>query len=156
MRCRAGTGALVVALAAFAAPGFAYARAAAPPLPRTPQHTEYVVEVNAKGQVSRVRSGKSAPDRAYDTMTLGNALQAYIRTTDGKAIAGIYRLNYDYDPRSKRVRRTVRLVRSGGVDPKELGAVEQMAQLARRGARPRPSAAPNTLPDFGSITGVNR
>jgi len=57
-----------------------------PRFPASQEHTEFVVEVNAKGQVTRVRSGRASPDAAFNTMTYGNALQVFIRTQDGKAI----------------------------------------------------------------------
>lgn len=150
--------AFALALGIAATPAFAATKPADHPrVPRAAEHTEFVVEVNRKGQVSRVRSGKPSGDGAFNTMTLGNALQAYIRTSDGKAIAGIYRLSYDYRPDSKRVRRSVAFIRAGGVDANEPGAVDRMAEIARRGhASPAPSPSANTLPDFGSITGVNR
>ena len=137
--------------------------AAQPRLPSAAEHTEYVVEVNKKGQVTRVRSGKSSRDTAFNAMTYGNALQVYVRTPDGRAISGTYRLTYDYDPKTRDVRRTVGLIHAGGVDPNALGAVDEMAAINRRRAsrqtpeEQRPTAGPftpsSTLPDLGTITG---
>jgi hypothetical protein len=126
--------------------------ALAPHTPTTAVHTEFVVEVNRKGQVTRVKSGKSCPDLSFNAMTYGNALQAYIRTPDGRAISGVYRLAYDYDPRTKRVRRSVALLHAGGVDPNKLGAVDEMAIVSARHHGPQPSPTPE-LPDFKAITG---
>jgi hypothetical protein len=83
-------------------------------------------------------------------MTYGNALQAFIRTPDGSAIAGTYRLTYDYDPKTKLVRRGVGLVRSGGVDPNALGAVDKMAALDRKAHSGKKTG---TLPSLNTITG---
>ena len=66
--------------------------------------------VNKLGQVTRILSGKPSKDRTYNLQTGGNALQAYIRTSDGKAIAGSYRLTYDYSPKTTRIHRDVALV----------------------------------------------
>lgn len=157
---------LAIAVALGAAPAPAVAAGTVPPrpaavptphAPTTRQHTEFLVEVNAKGQVSRVRSGKSSHDLFFNAMTYGNALQAFIRTPDGRAISGLYRLTYDYNPKSRMVARHVALVRAGGVNPAALGAVDEMAALNRRraqrnAANPTASATPS-LPDFKSITG---
>jgi hypothetical protein len=124
----------------------------APHTPTTAVHTEFVVEVNRKGQVTRVKSGKSCPDLSFNAMTYGNALQAFIRTPDGRAISGVYRLAYDYDPKTRRVRRSVALLHAGGVDPDKLGAVDEMAILNARHHGPAPSPTPE-LPDFKAITG---
>jgi hypothetical protein len=125
-----------------------------PHTPSTPVHTEFVVEVNRKGQVTRVRSGKSCPDLTFNAMTYGNALQAYIRTPDGRAISGLYRLAYDYNPKNKHVTRTVALLHAGGVDPDRLGAVDEMAILnARHHPQPSPTPTGSPLPDFKAITG---
>jgi hypothetical protein len=94
--------------------------------PTTPQHTELIVETNKKGEVTRVRAGKGGPDPLFNAMVYGNALQAYIHTADGGAIAGTYRLTYDYSPDTKKVKRQVELVKEGGVDPDATGAVEEM------------------------------
>jgi hypothetical protein len=137
-----------------AAAGAAQVRA-----PDRAEHTEYVVEVNKMGQVARVRAGKSSPDAAFNAMTYGNALQVFIRTPDGKAVSGTYRLSYDYDPKSRNVRRTVALIHAGGVDPNAIGAVNAMAEINRRRAqrgqseRTTGTTPVNTLPDLKTITG---
>ncbi|GAC1301405.1 MAG: hypothetical protein NVSMB19_09480 [Vulcanimicrobiaceae bacterium] len=125
--------------------------------PRTPSsavHTEYVVETNHLGQVARVRSVRPSPDPPFNALTYGNALQAFIRTTAGRAVAGTYRLAYDYDPRTKNVRRSVALVRAGGVDGDAPGAViveaEKLRRAAQKAAELQANASP--LPDFKHIT----
>ncbi len=152
---------LLAALAAVHAP----LRAATPATaqvraPARAEHTEFVVEVNRKGQVSRVRSGKYSSDAAFNTMTYGNALQVFIRTPDSKAVPGTYRLSYDYDPRSRNVHRTVTLIHAGGVDPNAIGAVNAMAEINRRRAEREQqehaaagTTPVNTLPDLNTITG---
>jgi hypothetical protein len=131
------------------------ARAFAPHTPATAVHTEFVVEVNGKGQVTRVRSGKSCPDLAFNAMTYGNALQAFIRTADGRSIPGVYRLAYDYNPKTKKVSRSVALIHAGGVDPNRIGAVDEMAQVNARHHGPAVAPTPigSPLPDFKAITG---
>lgn len=132
----------------------AQAPAAAPatgPFPDKREHTEFTVETNQKGQVTRVRSGKPSPDPAFNAMTYGNALQAFIRTADGHAVAGLFRLTYDYDPTRKRVRRGVALIHAGGVDPKAIGAVDAMAAADRKAHDAKDTGA---FPSLGSITGA--
>ena len=76
-------------------------------LPKVALHTEYIVAVNKLGQVTRIISGKTSKDRTYNIQTAGNALQAFIRTPEGKAIPGSYRLTYDYSPKTTRIHRDV-------------------------------------------------
>jgi hypothetical protein len=117
--------------------------------PRTPtatEHTEFVVEVNKKGQVARVRNGVSSSNASFNSMTYGNALQAFIRTPDGNAISGLYKLSYDYDPKTKLVKRDVALIRAGGVNPNALGAVVEMQQIAQKRAAEQ-KALPDLNPD---------
>ena len=101
-------------------------------LPKTALHTEFIVEVNKLGQVSRVRSGKWSKNVSFNEHTYGNALQAFIRTPDGKAIPGVYKLTYDYNPKTTRVRRDVALVKRGGVNAGATGAATQMMAIARK------------------------
>jgi hypothetical protein len=108
-------------------------------LPKVPLHSEYVVAVNKLGQVTHVVSGKPSKNKLYDLQTYGNALQAFIRTPDGSAISGTYRLIYDYSPKTARIRRNVELVREGGVDPNAEGAALMMIDDVRKHA---PQAKP--------------
>lgn len=98
----------------------------APHLPRISLRTEFVVETNRRGQVTRVRSGKNSKDRTFDLMTYGNVLQTFIRTTSGRADAGLFRVTYDYSPVTHAVRRDVSLISLGGVDPNAEGAVHAL------------------------------
>ena len=130
-------------------------------LPKTKLHTEFVVETNKYGQVVRVRSGKSSPNTGFNTQTYGNALQAFIRTPDGRAIPGSYRLTYDYDPRTERVRRDVALLHAGGVNPNAKGAATSMMEIARKNSHnltpqqqtpmPAPSVNLKRLPDLPQV-----
>ncbi|HTV73814.1 MAG TPA: hypothetical protein VME66_08935 [Candidatus Acidoferrales bacterium] len=109
-----------------------------PKMPTTVLHTDFLVDTNRKGQVTRVRSGTGSSNARFNLMTYGNALQTFIRTPSGGAVAGIFRLDYDYSPTTGAVRRTVTLVRAGGVDPNAIGAVFAMLQDAHRHASPAP------------------
>jgi hypothetical protein len=108
-------------------------------LPKVPLHTEYVVAVNKLGQVTHVLARKISKDKIYNLQTYGNAMQAFIRTGDGHAISGSYRLTYDYSPKTARVHRDVQLVRAGGVDPNALGAVNRMIEDVRAHAKKSPA-----------------
>lgn len=72
------------------------------------------VEVNKKGQVVRVLHGDLSGDRPFDMMALGNAMQMWIRHPDGSAQVGLYRVVYDYDPRTHNVSRVPSLIKAGG------------------------------------------
>jgi len=107
-----------------------------PPLPKVPLHAEYVVAVNKLGQVTHIVSVKPSKNPNFNLITGGNALQAYIRTADGKSISGTYRLMYDYNPANKHTRRTVGLIRAGGVDPNAMGAVNVMFEDVKKRGHP--------------------
>lgn len=119
-------------------------------LPKKNEHTEFVVEVNRLGQVARVRSGKSSDFPPFNAQTYGNALQAFIRTPDGKAVPGTYRLSYDYEVKTSRVRRNVALLHAGGVNPNAAGAASDMMKIAakNRNRTPPPGlmSTPNPVP----------
>lgn len=102
-----------------------------PRYPKTAQHAQYVVEVNARGQVSGVRSGTHSQDPRFDIVTHGNVVQTFIRRGDGKAISGLYRVSYDYDPRTQLVKRSVALLHAGGVNAKAPGLVDAFAQASQ-------------------------
>ena len=128
-------------LSAFALPGVASAAPATHPrphvlptphLPATPLHTEFKVEVNRKGQIVRVRSGKECANPTFNAMTYGNVLQMFIRRPDGSATVGMYRVTFDYTPTTHNVRRNVSLLSEGGNWADEQGAVDQMREVDRR------------------------
>ena len=126
-----------------------------PPAPTKPLHSAYTVETNKLGQVVRVRAIDASKNAGFDAMTYGNALQAFIRRPDGTAIAGVYKLIYDYSPQTKKVHRDVEMLQAGGVNPDAKGAVnvelEKDAKWrAAQEAKAR-EAVRAKLPDFSQI-----
>lgn len=107
----------------------------APHLPSKPLRSTILVEVNKKGQVVRVKGGTLSHDSVFDTMTIGNALQMWIRRPDGSAVTGLFRVNYDYDPHTHNVQRHVALISQGGGWANEPGAATRMVQTAQRETR---------------------
>jgi hypothetical protein len=143
---------LAPSLLANAIPGSAATPASvAHQYPAVPLHAMYTVETNKLGQVVRVRSAQASSDPTFNKITRGNALQAFIRRPNGTAVAGVYQLIYNYSPKTKMVRRDVRLVHAGGVNPNAKGAVtvelEQHAH-SKHVIAPQPE---KTLPDFNKI-----
>lgn len=103
--------------------------------PKTPQRAQYVVEVNRKGQVSNVRSATHSHDPRFDQVTFGNVVQTFIRRSDGFAISGLYRVSYDYDPKTQLVHRSVEQIHAGGVDAAAPGLVQVFDSINRRNAQ---------------------
>jgi hypothetical protein len=103
-----------------------------PRLPSTPLHTEFKVEVNRKGQIVRVKSGKECKNPTFNAMTYGNVLQMFIRRPDGSATVGMYRVTFDYSPKTQKVDRHVALLSEGGDWADEQGAVDQMREVDRK------------------------
>lgn len=101
-------------------------------LPTVKLHTEFVVEVNAKGQVVLVKSGKSSPYGFFNSQTYGNVLQMWIRHPDGTAEVGTYRVTYDYDPKTHNIKRGIALVKAGGNWGNKEGAATEMIDIAKR------------------------
>lgn len=101
-------------------------------LPPVKLHTEFLVEVNAKGQVVLVKSGKSSQDDFFNAQTYGNALQMWIRHPDGTAEVGTYRVTYDYDPKTHHIARGISLVKAGGNWGNKEGAATEMIDIAKR------------------------
>jgi hypothetical protein len=111
------------------------AAATPPPLPappKVPLHTEFVVEVNAKGQVVRVKTAKASSDQLFNTQTNGNVLQMWIRHPDGSAEVGLYRVSYNYDPKTQKISRNITIVSRGGNWGNEPGAATVMVDTAKR------------------------
>ncbi len=102
------------------------------PVPKVPLHCEIIAQTNAKGQVVSAKIDKPSPDKFFNAQVYGNALQAFIRTPDGHAVTGQFRLTYDYDPKSVDVKRQVAFIKAGG-DPDAPGAVSQMIEMAKKG-----------------------
>lgn len=103
-----------------------------PHLPSTPLHTEFKVEVNRKGQIVRVKSGQECKNPTFNAMTYGNVLQMFIRRPDGSATVGMYRVTFDYSPKTQKVDRNVALLSEGGDWADEQGAVDQMRAVDRK------------------------
>jgi hypothetical protein len=127
-----------------------------PPLPKTVEHTEFVVEVNKMGQVVRVKSAVPSKSASFNTQTMGNALQMWIRHPNGTADVGLYKITFDFDPKTRDVRRTISVVSLGGAWADQPGAATKMLDDAKREAaeeeaKEKQSAA--SLPGLHSITG---
>jgi len=144
------------------------APAATPKLPAKPLHVDLQVEVNKLGQVVRVPHGNLSGNAGFDTMVMGNALQMWIRDQRGKtitAVVGLYRVYYDYDPRTHAVKRKIALIKRGGNWANEDGAANKMVADAKRQAQAAQDALArlraerqkqqqeqnNNLPDINSI-----
>jgi hypothetical protein len=128
-----------------------------PPIPKVPLHTEFVVEVNAKGQVVRVKTAKASSDPFFNTQTNGNVLQMWIRHPDGSAEVGLYRVTYDYDPHTQKVSRHQALVKAGGTWGNDPGAATVMIDTAKReyqDAQQKQQQMRNNLPPLEGIIGA--
>jgi hypothetical protein len=120
-------------------------------------HTEAIVEVNKKGQVVRIKSTKNCKLQSFNIQTFGNALQMWIRRPDGSAEVGLYRISYDYDPKTHGVTRRIALVSAGGSWGDEDGAANVMIENARKQAaedRQRQAEQNAKLPSLNQIRGV--
>lgn len=134
-----------------------------PVLPKIAMHTEFLVEVNSKGQVVRVKSGKSANECTkanqgqclfFNAQTYGNVLQMWIRHPDGSAEVGLYKVRYDYDPKSHNVRRDVSIVSHGGNWGNKPGAATDMMNKANAEAKAwaeKQKTQSKDLPDLNKI-----
>ena len=103
-------------------------------LPTVALHTEVVVEVNKKGQVVRVKSTKPSKMQGFNLETYGNALQMWIRKPDGTSEVGLYRVSYDFDPKTKKVRAASHSFRSAGLGATSQGAANVMMDMAKKQA----------------------
>lgn len=129
---------------------------AKPAYPKIPLHTEVVVEVNKYGQVVRVKSTKPCKVQTFNVQTFGNALQMWIRKPDGSATVGLFRVTYDYDPKTQKVTRRVALVSAGGNWGDEEGAADVMMDTARRQAQEmqhKSQQQSSKLPSLNEIRG---
>lgn len=138
-------------------------------LPNVPLHTEVVVEVNAKGQVVRVKSTKPSKLQSFNAQTYGNALQMWIRkchtqgkTTTCTADVGLYRVTYDYDPKTGNVLRRIALISKGGNWANSPGAANVMMEMMRKqveaaeqAQRKQEQEENNKLPSLNQIRGVS-
>jgi hypothetical protein len=127
-------------------------------LPTIPLHSEVVVEVNKKGQVVRVKSTKPSKVPSFNLKTYGNALQMWIRRPDGTAQVGLYRVTYDYDPKTESITRRVALISAGGNWGDEEGAANVMMDMARKQAEAAHKAEEEQnakLPSLNQIRGIS-
>lgn len=128
-----------------------------PPLPKIPLHTEVTVQVNKKGQVVRITATKPCKVNTFNVQTFGNALQMWIRRPDGTAQVGLYRISYDYDPKTKNVARHIALVKAGGSWGDAPGAATVMIENARKQAQEAQKHAQqqnSKLPSLNEIRGA--
>jgi hypothetical protein len=123
---------LIAPAIAPAAPSPAPVPLPTPNFPKKALHVQLTVEVNKRGQVVRVAHGSLSGDRAFDMMTLGNAMQMWIRRPDGSAQTGLYRVTYDYDPKTRGVARVPSLIKPGGDWANTPGAATLIIRDARR------------------------
>lgn len=132
--------ALASALLSFSITAAVAATPASMPTPKLPAkalHVQLQVEVNKLGQVVKVLHGHLSGDVPFDTMTMGNALNMWIRDQRGKtitAIVGLYRVNYDYNPSTQKVSRSVALLKRGGNWANEPGAATKIVSDAKKQA----------------------
>ena len=101
-------------------------------LPDKPLHARLIVEVNHMGQVVRVAHGDLSGDRNFDIMTIGNAMQMWIRHPDGTAETGTYSVTYDYNPKTHNVSRVPALMTAGGDWGNKPGAATLIIKDAQR------------------------
>ncbi len=158
----AGAFAALPAAAATPAPKASSAPRYVPPVPKVAEHAEFLVEVNAKGQVVRVKSAKGTGDKdpVFNAQTYGNVLQMWIRHPDGTAEVGLYRVTYDFDPHTKKVRREVAIVQRGGSWGNDPGAATEMIDTANReykeavkAQQQKQQAENKSLPPLDTIVG---
>lgn len=129
---------------------------AAPKPPTVPLHAEYVVEVNKKGQVVAIKSGKGTKYATFNAQTYGNALQMWIRKEDGTAVVGLFKVTYDYNPKNHAIVRKVSLISTGGSWGDKEGAANVMIDTAKREAdeyAKQKQQQQSKLPSLNSITG---
>lgn len=137
LRCIAALAAALLALPA-AASAASPAPLPTPKLPTKALHVQLQVEVNKLGQVVRVLHGNLSGDGPFDTMAMGNALQMWIRDERGKtitAIVGLYKVRYDYNPATQKVKRTFTLFKRGGSWANEPGAATKIVSDAKKEAQ---------------------
>lgn len=125
-------------------------------LPTVPLHTEYLVEVNNKGQVVKSKEAKLSKVDVFNLMTYGNTLQMWIRKPDNTATVGTFRVTFDYDPKTKKVTRNVAIVSPGGSWGDEEGAATSMYEEAEKqlqAAVKKQQEQTQSLPSLNDIRG---
>lgn len=125
-------------------------------LPTVPLHTEFLVEVNKKGQVVKSKQTKFCKVDTFNLMTFGNTLQMWIRKPDNTATVGTFRVTFDYDPKTKKVARNVALVSAGGTWGDQDGAATAMYEDAEKqlqAAIKKQQEQNESLPSLNEIRG---
>lgn len=142
----------ILASAFLAAPGAMAATKATPKprviltLPKVPLMSWFDVEVNRLGQVVRVKNGKWSNDAAFNHHTYGNVLQMWIRKPNGSATVGMFRVTYNYNPKTHDISRSIKLLYAGGSWGNDRGAANDMMDKAKARAK-----TPQKLPSFNKI-----
>ena len=156
------TAALLLALGTIAATP-APSPLPSPIMPKVKMHTEFLVQVNAKGQVVRVKDGHGAKECTkqteaqcdfFNAQTYGNVLQMWIRHPDGTAETGLYKVTYDYNPQTHNVKREVAIVSRGGDWANKEGAANDMMNKADAEAKAWAQKQKSTnasLPDLNTL-----
>jgi hypothetical protein len=124
--------------------------------PAVALHTEFLVEVNKKGQVVKSKPSKLSKVQTFNLQTYGNTLQMWIRKPDGTATVGLFRVSFDYDPKTKKVARNIALVTPGGNWGDEEGAANAMYEEARKQleeAMKKEQQQNESLPSLNEIRG---
>ncbi len=121
-----------------------------PPQPTVPLHTAFNVEVNHLGQVVLVKSGTSSKNLTFNAQTYGNVLQMWIRRQDGTAVVGMYRVTYDYNPKTHGITRSVKLLWAGGDWGNQEGAANQMLDVMKRRQEAARRKEERNLPDINA------
>ncbi len=117
-----------------------------PPNPKVPLHSWFVVEVNKHGQVARVNQAQWSDDAHFNHETYGNVVQMWIRKPDGTALVGLYKVSFDYDPKTLHIARRVALVKAGGNWGDLQGEVYGMMDDIKKAHAGKPTPKPARTP----------
>lgn len=119
-----------------------------PAAPTVRLHTEYLVEVNKEGQVVRIAHGTLSKNPDFNTITYGSAFQMWIRRPDGSAVVGLYRVTFDYNPKTVKTTRHQNIVKAGGNWGNQPGLVTAVEDQQRQ-------ASGADLPSMNEIFGIH-
>jgi hypothetical protein len=104
----------------------------------------------------RVKSSKPTKYSTFNVQTYGNAMQMWIRRPDGTATVGLFKVTYDYDPKTHKISRNIALLSTGGSWANDEGAANAMLDLAKKEAleaQKRRQSQSSSLPSLNEITG---
>ncbi len=108
----------------------------------------------------RVKSTKPSKLQSFNVQTYGNALQMWIRRPNGTAQVGLYRITYDYNPKTQDVTRRVALISAGGSWADSQGAANVMVEMEKQQAAAAAAALRKAqeqnskLPSLNEIRGL--